>query len=202
VAGSRRRSPAESVRSARSPLWFRVVRGSGVPSGRQRAPAIRMGLTTSSSISSCSTRLVRDAAGLTAANPAILWRYAGTLSMRLSRCRTRPGAELHGAGRHHADTAARRAQERPLAEAESGSSGAAATQATAAGSESVTANTPRTAQQDTRTSQQDTRTRCLNRRARTAADRARCQQRWPYSSGIATGANRHDRPDAVSGGGL
>ena len=64
------------------------------------------------------TRLVRDAAGLTADDPAILWRYAGTLSMRLSSCRTRPSAELHGAGRHRADTEARRAQECPLAEAQ------------------------------------------------------------------------------------
>jgi hypothetical protein len=139
-------------------------------------------------------RLVRDAAGLTADNPAILWRYAGILSMRLSGFRTRPGAELHGAGRHRADTQARRAQEGPLTEAEHASSRPAATAAEAAGGESIRRD------EHTPSAYQNTRTRGLNGRAQEAADHARRQHRWPHSSGVAAGANRQDRPDEVSGG--
>ena len=52
----------------------------------------------------------------------------------------------------------------------------------------------------TRTAQADTRTGGLEGRARSAAVRARRQQRWPHSSGIAACAKRRDRPDEVSGG--
>ena len=116
--------------------------------------------------------------------------------MRLSRCRTRAAAEFHGAGRHQADTEARRAQECPFAkaEAERASSGAASARAAAAGDESVRRD------EDTRTEQEGTRTGGLEGRARSAAVRARRQQGWPHSSGIAACANRHDRPDEVSGG--
>ena len=113
-------------------------------------------------------------------NPAILWRYAGTSSTRLSRCRLRAAAEFHGAGRHPADTEARRAQACPLAraEAEYTSSGAASSRAAAAGEESVRRDEDtRTAQEDTRTAQADTRTGGLEGRARSAAVRARHQQR-------------------------
>ena len=139
-------------------------------------------------------RLLRDAAGLTADNPAILWRYAGILSMRLSGFRTRPCAELDGAGRHRADTQARRAQEGPLTEAEHASSRPAATAAEAAGGESIRRD------EHTPSAYQNTRTRGLNWRAQKAADHARRQHRWPHSSGVAAGANRQDRPDEVSGG--
>jgi hypothetical protein len=139
-------------------------------------------------------RLLRDAAGLTADNPAILWRYAGILSMRLSGFRTRPGAELDGAGRHRADTQARRAQEGPLTEAEHASSRPAATAAEAAGGESIRRD------EHTPSAYQNTRTRGLNGRAQKAADHARRQHRWPHLSGVAAGANRQDRPDEVSGG--
>lgn len=143
------------------------------------------------------------ACGWTARNPAILWRYAGTSSTRLSRCRLRAAAEFHGAGRNSADTEARRAQACPLAkaEAEYTSSGAASSRAAAAGEESVRRDEDtRTAQEDTRTAQADTRTGGLEGRARSAAVRARRQQRWPHSSGIAACAKRRDRPDEVSGG--
>ena len=134
--------------------------------------------------------------GLTADNPAILWRYAGTLSLRLSKFRIRAAAEFHGAGRHRAHTEARRAHEGPLAkaEAEHASSGAASTRAAAAVDESVRRD------EHTPTAHENTRTRGLNGRTRTAADRARRQHRWPYSSGIAAGANHQDRPDEVRGG--
>lgn len=101
------------------------------------------------------------ACGWTAHNPPILWRYAGTSSTRLSRCRLRAAAEFHGAGRHPADTEARRAQARPLAraEAEYTSSGAASSRAAAAGEESARRDEDtRIAQEDTRTAQADTRT--------------------------------------------